>query len=54
LTKREEDVLRLMADSLNNKDIAAKLSLSEGTVKNHISAILSKRRSPRCDVGWLI
>ena len=42
LTKREEDVLRLMADGLSNKDIAAQLLLSEGTVKNHISVILDK------------
>jgi len=42
LTEREEDVLKLMADGLANKDIAARLSLSEGTVKNHISVILDK------------
>lgn len=42
LTDREEDVLKLLASGLSNKDIAAKLSLSEGTVKNHISAILDK------------
>ena len=42
LTDREEDVLKLLAAGLPNKDIALKLSLSEGTVKNHISAILAK------------
>jgi DNA-binding NarL/FixJ family response regulator len=42
LTDREEDVLKLLASGLSNKDIATKLSLSEGTVKNHISAILAK------------
>ncbi len=42
LTDREEDVLQLLAAGLPNKDIANKLSLSEGTVKNHISAILAK------------
>ena len=42
LTEREEEVLTLMATGLSNKDIAARLKLSEGTVKNHISAILAK------------
>jgi DNA-binding NarL/FixJ family response regulator len=42
LTDREEDVLKLLASGLSNKDIASQLSLSEGTVKNHISAILAK------------
>jgi DNA-binding NarL/FixJ family response regulator len=42
LTDREEDVLKLLASGLSNKDIATKLALSEGTVKNHISAILAK------------
>ena len=42
LTEREEDVLKLMADGLSNRDIAERLSLSEGTVKNHVSVILDK------------
>ncbi|MFN2284237.1 MAG: response regulator [Anaerolineae bacterium] len=42
LTEREEDVLRLLAKGLTNADIAARLYLSEGTVRNHISAILAK------------
>lgn len=42
MTEREEDVLKLLAAGLSNKDIASKLSLSEGTVKNHISVILDK------------
>ncbi|MCA9936665.1 MAG: response regulator transcription factor [Ardenticatenaceae bacterium] len=42
LTSREEDVLRLMARGLSNSEIAAQLYLSEGTVRNHVSAIFSK------------
>jgi DNA-binding NarL/FixJ family response regulator len=42
LTEREAEVLRLMARGLNNADIAVRLHLSEGTIRNHVSAILSK------------
>jgi DNA-binding NarL/FixJ family response regulator len=42
LTERELDVLRLLAQGLTNADIAARLYLSEGTVRNHVSAILGK------------
>lgn len=42
LTERELDVLRLLAKGFNNSDIAAQLHLSEGTVRNHVSAILEK------------
>lgn len=42
LTPREVDVLRLLAQGLTNTDIAARLHLSEGTVRNHISAIFAK------------
>ena len=42
LTEREIDVLRLIAKGLNNTDIADRLFLSEGTVRNHVSAILAK------------
>ncbi len=42
LTDREEEILELLVAGLPNKEIAQKLALSEGTVKNHISAILAK------------
>jgi len=42
LTERETDVLRLLAKGLNNAEIAGQLHLSEGTVRNHVSAILDK------------
>ena len=42
LTERELEVLRLIARGLNNTDIADRLFLSEGTVRNHVSAILAK------------
>ena len=42
LTEREMAVVGLVAEGLDNKEIAAKLYLSEGTVRNHISAVLQK------------
>jgi two-component system NarL family response regulator len=42
LTEREMEVLRLVAQGLNNRDIAKKLFISENTVKNHIRNILEK------------
>ena len=42
LTERELGVLRLIAKGINNSEIAAQLHLSEGTVRNHVSAILEK------------
>ncbi|WP_131737438.1 response regulator [Actinomadura roseirufa] len=42
LTPRETDVLRLIAAGATNKEIASRLYLSEGTVKNHISRILQR------------
>jgi DNA-binding NarL/FixJ family response regulator len=42
LTEREIEVLRLIAKGLSNTDISERLFLSEGTVRNHVSAILAK------------
>lgn len=42
LSEREMDVLRLLARGLNNKQIAHELSLSDGTVRIHVSNILAK------------
>jgi len=42
LTERETEILRLMAGGYSNKEIANALSVAEGTVKNHVSSILSK------------
>jgi len=42
LTNREYEVLMLIAEGLNNKDIAERLYISEKTVKNHISNIFKK------------
>jgi two-component system response regulator DesR len=42
LTEREKEVLVLMADGKNTKEIASELYLTTGTVRNYISAILDK------------
>ncbi|MBO7940750.1 MULTISPECIES: response regulator [Streptomyces] len=42
LSPRERDILALIGDGLTNREIGAKLYLSEKTVKNHISRLLAK------------
>jgi DNA-binding NarL/FixJ family response regulator len=42
LSEREVEVLKLLARGLTNADIAQRLFLSEGTVRNYVSAILAK------------
>lgn len=42
LSNREMEVLRLVATGISNKEIAGRLVISEGTVKNHLSSILAK------------
>lgn len=42
LTPRERDVIRLVAQGYDNKEIASKLYLAEGTVRNQVSRLLEK------------
>jgi DNA-binding NarL/FixJ family response regulator len=42
LSEREVSVLRLLGRGATNKEIAAELDITEGTVKNHVTSILSK------------
>jgi len=42
LTERERDILRLLARGASNREIGEELFITEGTVKNHVSSILSK------------
>ena len=42
ITEKEWEIIVKVADGLNNKEIASALYLSEGTVRNYLSAILEK------------
>ena len=42
LTAREREILKLLADGMSNSDVAAKLFISQETVKSHVRHILSK------------
>ena len=42
LTRREVEVLKMIASGSSNKEIASTLSISERTVKNHVSNIFKK------------
>jgi DNA-binding NarL/FixJ family response regulator len=46
LTDRERDVLRLVAEGCRNSEIAARLGLSDKTVRNHVSSVLMKLHVP--------
>lgn len=46
LSEREIEVLRLLARGFSNGDIASRLHLSDGTVRNHVSSILAKLDVP--------
>ena len=47
LSKREYEILELMAQGLSNKQIGEQLYISESTVKTHVSNVLSKLNSSR-------
>jgi len=42
LTRRESEILQLVASGLSNKEIANELTITEGTVKNHVHNSLEK------------
>jgi len=42
LTRREREIVSLVAEGLNNKDIAGRLCISEATARNHLTSILDK------------
>ena len=42
LTPREREILQLLADGMSNVDVAAKLFISQETVKSHVRHILAK------------
>ena len=42
LTPREREILKLLADGMSNADVAAKLFISQETVKSHVRHILAK------------
>ncbi|QWW20041.1 response regulator transcription factor [Schaalia sp. 19OD2882] len=55
LTDREYEVVEAVADGLVNAEVAERLFMSEGTVRNHISAILAKlglRNRTQLAVAW--
>lgn len=56
LSPRETDIVKLISEGLSNREIAEKLFISNGTVRNHISAILEKtglEHRTQIAVKWL-
>ena len=55
LTEREFEVVEAVAEGLGNTEVADRLAMSEGTVRNHISACLAKlglRNRTQLAVAW--
>lgn len=55
LTERERAIAALVAEGLDNREVAGTLYLSEGTVRNHISAMLQKlglRNRTQLALAW--
>jgi DNA-binding NarL/FixJ family response regulator len=46
LTPRERDVLQLLSEGCSNRTISARLTISEKTVKGHVSSVLAKLNAP--------
>ena len=44
MTEREREVLRLIAEGLSNKAVAARLGITERTVEAHVTAVFQKLR----------
>jgi DNA-binding NarL/FixJ family response regulator len=44
ITRRDQDVLKLLVEGYSNKEIAAELNLSPGTVKQHLRTLLLRSR----------
>ena len=42
ITKREREIISLLGEGLQNKQIASRLSISETTVRHHLTSIFSK------------
>lgn len=57
LTKREREILTLVAKGLSNQQIADELSITEGTVRQHlvhIYAVVLDLNAPKGNRGWLV
>lgn len=51
LSEKEAELIELIAQGMNNKEISAEIYLSEGTVRNYISELLEKLGTARQDTA---